>query len=141
MFPLVAVKGRGYPVETIFDELRHARLVYELPRQVLPFGMCGGDVPLFLDLTADGGGRVVVYLRGLPEWAGKRQTSAFVEVAGSFDEFLRQLRLDEKECIECLVNALESGNVQAIAYGTSFLDLALPQWRMTYGELVNRTLQ
>jgi hypothetical protein len=128
---------RGYSRETFLTHLHVERLHKELPRPVLPFARGGGDAMLYLDLTPEGAGRVVVYLQGLPAWAGLREESAFIEVAPSFGSFVESLRVDEAYCIECLQGALEKGNPEAVRYGVVFLDLALLGWRNKYRSLTH----
>ena len=55
---------------------------------------------VYLDLTPEGQGRVVAFVTGLPEWAGKRQESQFIQVASSFSEYIDKLYVDEEEIRE-----------------------------------------
>ena len=108
----------------------------DLPRQVLPFALGGGDAILLHGFDNRGRrSRVVVFLEGLPAWAGLRQESAFIEVAPSFGAFIHSLRVDKSYCIECLQDALKEGNAEAVRYNVEFLNLALPGWRDRYPSL------
>lgn len=124
---------------TLLGELRQMRAYQGLPKQVLPFAHGGGDVPVYLDLTSEGKGRVVAFLRGLPEWTGLRRYSAFIPVAPSFDAFMNVLRLDEENAMENLQNALVRGDKVIISRNVDYLNLALPDWKIRYPELAQLT--
>jgi cell wall assembly regulator SMI1 len=88
----------GY--DTFIGEIENARRVFRLPHAVLPFSHDGGGSVLFLDLTPEGRGRVVAFVRGLPAWTGLREESAFIEVAPSFNEFVDRLYRDPEDDVE-----------------------------------------
>ena len=85
-------------------ELRSAREYQKLPRGVLPFARDGGGSMVYLDLSAEGRGRVVAFVDGLPEWTGLRTEPAFVELAPSFEEYVRKLRIDRESVIHQLMH-------------------------------------
>lgn len=129
----LGLDNRGeYGYGTVLGELRELRDVFSLPKEVLPFAVCGGDINLFLDLTEEGQGRIVAFLEGLPEWAGSREESEFVEVASSFEDFLISLRLDEEEIMEDLQSAIEKKNREWHETNIEYLNFCLPEWKMKY---------
>lgn len=78
-----------YGFGTLIGEVMSARSgFFEIPKQVLPFAQDGGGSSVFLDLSEQGGGRVVAFVHGLPEWAGGSQEDKFIEVARSFSEYI-----------------------------------------------------
>lgn len=89
--------------ETFLGEIRSEREYKKIPPQVLPFARDGGASTAYLDLTPEGGGRVVAYVHGLPEWTGLRTESAFVELAPSFDGYVDLLRVDLESVLEVFV--------------------------------------
>ena len=113
--------------ETFMGEIRSGREHAKIPKGVLPFARDGGGSIVYLDLTPEGNGRVVAFVHGLPEWAGKRTESAFLELAPSFDEYVDKLRIDLDAVVDHLeYNVVEPGHVAAIE---EWLDIGLPNWR------------
>ncbi|MCE9547334.1 MAG: SMI1/KNR4 family protein [Planctomycetia bacterium] len=113
--------------ETLIGEIRSAREYQNVPSGVLPIARDGGGSILYLDLSQEGRGRVIAFVEGLPEWAGLRTESAFVELASSFDEFIGKLRMDRAAVIDHLKhNASNSGHVDATE---EWLDIGMPSWR------------
>src|SRR5262245_43476330 len=58
--------------ETFVGEIRTAREYVKAPQGVLPFARDGGGSIVYLDLSAEGNGRVVAFVIGLPEWTALR---------------------------------------------------------------------
>src|SRR4029453_15941452 len=77
---------------TLIGEIRSAREYLKIPQGVLPFARDGGGSIVYPDLSPKGNGGVVAFVTGLPEWAGTRPESGFIEVASSFDEYVAKLR-------------------------------------------------
>ena len=79
----------NYGFGSLVGEIERARRAFpDIPMQVVPFARDGGGSYVFLDLTETGGGRVVAFVQGLPEWTGKSQEDRFIEIAPSFGEFI-----------------------------------------------------
>lgn len=113
--------------ETFIGEIRSGREYTKIPKGVLPFARDGGGSIVYLDLSREGNGRVVAFVMGLPEWAGKRTESAFIEVASSFDEYVDKLRFDVDAVIDRLEHDVtELSEITAIE---ERLDVAMPGWR------------
>jgi hypothetical protein len=128
-------KQGEYGNGTLLGELRKHRAEMGIPHQVLPFSQGGGDAWHYLDMTPEKGGSVVIYLEGLPEWTGRSDESAFVQVAPTFEAFLNALHVDESDAIGNLRNALAKGHKDWTAANLEYLQLCLPEWRQTYPEL------
>jgi hypothetical protein len=116
---------------TFVGEIRSGREYIKIPAGVLPFARDGGGSMVYLDLSPDGGGRVVAFVEGLPEWAGRRTESAFIEIAASFDEYVDKLRIDREAVIDTLTHdASEPSHLQATE---EWLDIGMPNWREDAG--------
>ena len=113
--------------ETFVGEIRSAREYQKVPAGVLPFARDGGGSVVYLDLSAQGRGRVVAFVEGLPEWAGLRTESAFVELASSFDEYVSKLRIDRGAVIDHLVH--DARSVEHVDATEEWLDIGMPSWR------------
>lgn len=108
-------------------ELRCERTNTRIPPGVLPFARDGGGAVAYLDLSPGGRGRVVAYVHGLPEWAGHRTESSFVELATSFDEYVSKLRVNRERQLEGLAyDATDLAHVDAIE---EVLSIGMPDWR------------
>lgn len=113
--------------ETFIGEIRAAREYAKVPEGVLPFARDGGGSMVYLDLTSEGNGRVVAFVKGLPEWTGLRTESAFIELAATFEEYVSKLRLDRGAIFDHLEHdATELEHIDAIEES---LDIGMPQWR------------
>lgn len=112
---------------TFVGEIRLEREHTNIPRGVLPFARDGGGSIVYLDLSQEGSGRVVAFVEGLPEWAGKRTESAFIELASSFDEYVDKLKID----LDDIVTHLETGvtTLVHVAATEEWLAIALPNWQ------------
>src|SRR5262249_47434920 len=86
--------------ETFVGEIRSAREHVKIPLGVLPFARDGGGSVVYLDLSCEGNGRVVAFVRGLPEGTGRRTESVFIELASSFDEDAAELLIDRDDVID-----------------------------------------
>jgi SMI1 / KNR4 family (SUKH-1) len=112
---------------TLIGEIRSAREYLKIPQGVLPFARDGGGSIVYLDLSPKGNGRVVAFVTGLPEWAGSRTESAFIELASSFDEYVAKLRIDRDVVIDQLLDdPTDMLDVDAIE---EWLDIGMPRWR------------
>lgn len=67
--------------ETLVGEIRAARKHMDMPQKILPFARDGGDSMLFLDLSDEGHGRVLAYIRELPAWTGPRAPAGLMVLA------------------------------------------------------------
>ncbi len=112
---------------TLIGEVRSARQGIKIPQGVLPFARDGGGSVVYLDLSPEGGGRVVAFVLGLPEWAGQRTESGFVVLALSFDEYVAKLRMDRELIIDCLEHDIE--RMSELDDMEQRLDIGMPQWR------------
>jgi cell wall assembly regulator SMI1 len=112
---------------TFVGEVRSSWEYQKIPPGVLPFARDGGGSMVYLDLSPEGKGRVVAFVKGLPEWTGLRTQSAYIELASSFDEYVNKLRIDREAVIDHLVhNAKTVGHVDATE---EWLDIGMPSWR------------
>lgn len=112
---------------TFVGEIRSAREYVKIPQGVLPFARDGGGSIVYLDLSPEGNGRVVAYVMGLPEWAGLRTESAFIELASSFDEYVAKLRIDRDAVVENLAH--DARNMSHVDTTEEWLDIGMPRWR------------
>ena len=114
--------------ETFLVELRSAREHTKVPPGVLPFARDGGGSIVYLDLSEEGGGRIVAFVTGRPEWTGShRRQSSFITLAASFDQYVSKLRLDRELVLDQLQHdATSRSHVSATE---EFLDIGLPEWR------------
>jgi len=87
----------GYGYETFIHEIETERAYQNIPKGVLPFARDGGSSVVYLDLTPEGGGRVVAFVHGLPDWAGGREGDRFIEIAPSFADYIEMLFKCEDE--------------------------------------------
>ena len=112
---------------TLVGELRAARKYMEMPEKILPFARDGGDSMLFLDLSDEGQGRVLAYIRELPAWTGPRAPAGLMVLAPSFDAYISSLYLDK----DTVVSDLEQYASQPshLAATAEYLDIGLPGWR------------
>ncbi|HJL47011.1 MAG TPA: hypothetical protein RMG45_14270, partial [Polyangiaceae bacterium LLY-WYZ-15_(1-7)] len=112
---------------TLLFELEQARTnVFQLPPRILPIAE-GWSAPVFLDLTPEGAGRVVVFRRGLPGWTGLPTDSAWLDVAPSFEAYLNALELDREELAHEVANSPTTS--AHVAAWETHLDLLAPDWR------------
>lgn len=88
--------GRASPGRMLF-ELEGERTHKGVAREMLPFASDDGSSVLFLDLTREGGGRVVAFIEGLEGWSGQGFQSSLVTLGTSFEDFARQLYLNMEE--------------------------------------------
>lgn len=113
--------------ETFVGEIRSSREYQKIPSGVLPFARDGGGSMAYLDLSAEGNGRVVAFVQGLPEWAGLRTKSEYIELASSFDEYVKKLRIDREAVIDHLTH--DARNVGHVDATEEWLDIGMPSWR------------
>lgn len=113
--------------ETLVGQIRSGREYAQLPVGVLPFARDGGGSVVYLDLSPEGRGRVVAFVHGLPPRAGVRTESAYVELAGSFDEYVDELRPDREAVLDHLEHDTEE--LPHVEAWEAFLDVAIPEWR------------
>jgi hypothetical protein len=124
---LFSANESGSDGETLIGAIRLGREVSKIPKGVLPFARDGGGSIVYLDLSPSGNGRVVAFVHGLPEWAGRRTKDALVELAPSFDEYVEKLRVDRDSVIDHLTHDMED-SIQLEAM-QQYLQLAMPGWR------------
>lgn len=112
--------------ETFLAEIRSGREHTGLPRRVLPFARDGGGSVVYLDLSAEGKGRVVALVQGRPAWAGGQRESTWIELAPSFDDYVGKLRLDIDAVLDHLQE--DAGTLDDVAAIEQRLDIGLPTW-------------
>jgi len=117
----------NYCDETFIGEIKSGRDYAKIPNKVLPFARDGGGSIVYLDLTEEGNGRVVAFVQGLPEWTGLRTESAFIELAATFDEYIRKLRIDRNLLIDQLQN--DVSEISHIDATLEWLEVGMPEWR------------
>lgn len=116
--------------ETLVGEIRAARKHTDMPLRILPFARDGGNSMLYLDLTDEGGGRVLAYVQELPDWTGKR-AQGLMELAPSFDAWLDSLYIDRDTVLDELEHSVsEPSHLDAMA---QWLDIGMPAWRRDAG--------
>lgn len=116
--------------ETLVGEIRAARQHLAMPAQILPFARDGGNSMVFLDLTPEGGGRVLSYVQELPGWTGRR-AHGFIALAPSFDAWLDSLYIDRDTVLEELEHSVtQPSHLAAMA---QWLDIGMPDWRRDAG--------
>jgi hypothetical protein len=125
--------GATSALETFLGELEAAWRIGPISREVLPIARDGGGSMLFLDLTAEGGGRIVAFVHGLPAWAGGRQTDAFVEVAPSFSDYISKLFISEELARDLIDDAQGQGDRARLAEIREWLEIGMPDWRDRLG--------
>lgn len=119
--------------ENLLRELASARELIKVPPGVLPFARDGGGSVVYLDLSPEGGGRVVAFLDARPAWTGRERASGFVELATSFDAYVEKLRIDREYVIESLEQEVSApSHVDATE---EWLDIGMPGWRERDAEL------
>ena len=112
---------------TFVSEIHAQRDHTEIPKCVLPFAEDGMGSVVFLDLTSDGNGRVIAFVKGLPEWAGLRTQSEFIVLASPFDDYIETLRIDRDAIIDNLKTyAKELSHIETTE---EYLDIGMPKWR------------
>ena len=84
-------ESRGYGYETFIGEIQMERQHKNTPKEVLPFARDGGSSVVYLDLTAEGNGRVVAYVHGLPDWASPHQEDRYIVLAPDFLSYTKLL--------------------------------------------------
>ncbi len=124
---LFSTRNGTFCDETFLGEIRSERERTKIPLGVLPFARDGGDSMVYLDLSSTGKGRVVAFVRGLPEWAGLRTDSVFVELARSFDEYVSKLHLDRADVIRSLAEDVKTGD--HVDATEEWLDIGMPGWK------------
>jgi hypothetical protein len=116
--------------ETLVGEIRAARKHTDMPVGILPFARDGGNSMVYLDLTAEGGGRVLAYVQELPDWTGKR-AHGLMQLAPSFDAWLDSLYIDRDTVLDELEHSVsEPSHLDAM---TEWLDIGMPTWRRDAG--------
>lgn len=116
----------GFECKTTFSEaLRFAQITFQTPQDVLPIANSNWEDFAFLDLTHEGGGRIVTFVMGQPAWPGWNPEAIFVTVAESFAELLDRMYLDD-DTVELLQEELGDEDDQRIE---RILDVGRPGWR------------
>src|SRR5450830_742173 len=116
--------------ETFVGEIRAARKHTAMPVKILPFARDGGNSMVYLDLTPEGGGRVLAYVQELPDWTGRR-AHGFITLAPSFDAWLDSLYIDRETVLDELEhNASEPSHLEATR---EWLEIGMPNWRQDAG--------
>ena len=99
----------------------------DTPRALLPFAQDGCGSSVFLDLTPEGRGSVLAFVRGLPSWTGLRSDSVWLPLAESFDAYVSMLRLDREAALEVLrEDVRQQSHIEATE---AWLDIGVPGWR------------
>ncbi len=81
----------SYGYETFIGEIEMERQHKSTPREVLPFARDGGSSVVYLDLTAEGNGRVIAFVHGLPDWASSHQEDRYIVLAPDFLSYTKLL--------------------------------------------------
>ncbi len=123
--PRNAANGMG----SFEKELELSREAAQLPRQVLPFARDDSGCEAYLDLTPEGNGRVVVFVMGIPGHDDQPEDNAWVTVALSFEDFLKQLYVDVEDLAVRMEQAVREKDLAEQTRLTDFLDRALPDWK------------
>ena len=117
----------------VFDhEIELSREAAQLPPQVLPIARDNSGCELYLDLTdyaVSGEDRVVAFIHGIPDIEDQPDNNAWVTIALSFDDFIKQLTPDDEYFLEELDEAGKKPDMERQIQMVDFLDLALPGWR------------
>lgn len=119
----------AYGSETFLDAIELARQLPNMPHEILPLARDGSGSEFYLDLTAEGQGRVVVFRHGVPEWTGRPSRDAYIEVASSFVDFVDSLYIEPDFAEIILEDAIATQDEGEIAAVTTILDSGLPDWR------------
>ena len=116
--------------ETLVGEIRAARQHTDMPMRILHIARDGGNSMVYLDVTEEGGGRVLAYVQELPDWTGKR-AHGLMELAPSFDAWLDSLYIDRDTVLDELEHSVsEPSHLDAMA---EWLDIGMPAWRRDAG--------
>ena len=113
-------------------EINLSREAAQLPPQVLPIARDNSGCELYLDLTdyaVSGEDRVVAFIHGIPDIEDQPDANAWVTIALSFEDFIKQLKPDEEYYLEELEEAGKKPDVERQIQTVDFLDLAMPDWR------------
>ena len=117
----------------VFDhEIELSREAAQLPPQVLPIARDNSGCELYLDLTdyaVSGEDRVVAFIHGIPDIEDQPDNNAWVTIALSFEDFIKQLQPDEEYFLQELADAGLKPDAERQIQMIDFLDLALPNWR------------
>ena len=84
-------EGGRYGDETFIGEIEMERQHKHTPKEILPFAKDGGSSVVYLDLTAEGNGRVVAFVHGLPDWASNHQEDRFIVLAPDFLSYTKMI--------------------------------------------------
>ncbi|MCP4933758.1 MAG: SMI1/KNR4 family protein [bacterium] len=129
----------------VFDhEIKLSREAAQLPPQVLPIARDNSGCELYLDLTdyaVSGEDRVVAFIHGIPDIEDQPDNNAWVTIALSFEDFIKQLQPDEDYYLEVLEEACKKPDKERQTQTIDFLDLALPDWRENADFTVFKELQ
>ncbi len=93
-FPIIYSLYENFGQFFLIDKILQARKEKQLPKEVVPFACTlngADDGEMYLDLTDDGGGRVLVFASGKPEWTGRNTEDDWLDVASSFNAYLKLL--------------------------------------------------
>ncbi len=113
--------------ENLLEEIASARNHMNAPPGVLPFARDGGGSIAYLDLSPEGGGKVVAFVDSMPAWTGRERASGFVELAASFDAYVDKLHIDRDYVLDVLENDVsEASHIDATE---AWLDIGIPEWR------------
>jgi len=125
-----------YGCETVLGEIAMERESRKIPGEVVPFARDGGGSVVYLDLSAQGNGRVVAFVEGLPEWTGSRRESDLLVLADSFEEYVDKLYVDKEELREQLSEVLQTGEPEHRRAMREWLEIAVPDWRERYPDVL-----
>jgi len=119
----------GFDTVTTFEQaLTFTRETVGIPRAVLPIANSNWHDFVLLDLTEEGEGQVVVFVRGQPAWTGWNTESKFVTVASNLTELLDRLYLDD-DTVEMLQEDLGNRDEEEDQRIERILDTGRPGWR------------
>jgi len=113
-------------------EINLSREAAQLPSEVLPIARDNSGCELYLDLTdyaVSGEDRVVAFIHGIPDIEDQPDDNAWVTIALSFEDFIKQLKTDEEYYLQELAEAGKKPDSERQIQMIDFLDLALPEWR------------
>jgi SMI1 / KNR4 family (SUKH-1) len=98
--------------------------------QILPIAEDGGGSLLCLDLALETFGRVVAFVRGLPDWTGLTQHDVGAVLALDFDAYLDALFIEEDHAQMAWEDAQHSSVDDHWRDAVrQWLDQGLPEWR------------
>lgn len=119
----------GFDTVTTFEQaLTFTRATFGVPRAILPVANSNWHDFVFLDLSEEGEGRVVVFVMGQPAWTGWNTESKFVTVASNLTELLDRLYLDD-DTVEMLQEDLGNRDEEEDQQIERILDTGRPGWR------------